>query len=157
MKCIRFLLSYVHKAHMQKRVNNSPPWKASWKSVHVSSDFVCLQKGDALHLWNKQPIRSPFLWIKPTVDRTQRSSVRFMDSLCPLQICDTEPWQGSCVWLWLQLNLLYKLSTAPGMALRYILYFSQAYLSVLRWCPIASMAMIMYMVSSVCPSDSDRL
>lgn len=32
-------------------------------------------------------------------------------------------------WLWLQLNLLYKRSAAPGTALRYILYFSLAYLS----------------------------
>lgn len=78
-----------------------------------------------------------------------------MDGLCPKQICDTEPGQGHCAWLWLQLNLLYKLSAAPEMAPRYILYFSLAYLSVIHWCPMASMAMIMYMVSSVCLTDRE--
>ncbi len=96
----------------------------------------------------KEPIGSPFSWIKRASDWTQHSSVRFMDGLCPSQVCDTEPWRGcGC-----SLISFYKLSAAPGTALRYILYFSLAYLSALRWCPIASMAMIMYMVSSVCLS-----
>lgn len=150
---------------MQKQVDNPPPWintrvewftewKAAWKSVNISLCACVYRKVMLPPLGHKQPIRSPR--IKQTLDRTQRSSVGFMDGLCPSQICDTEPWQGGRAWLWLQLNLLYKLSAAPGMALRYILYFSLAYLSALHRCPIASMATIMYTVSGACLSDGER-
>lgn len=84
-----------------------------------------------------------------SLECTQHSSVRFVDGLCPLQIRDTDPWKGGCMSLRLQLNLLYKLSAAPGMALRYRLYFSVAYLSVLLWCPVATVAMRMRLVSCV--------
>ncbi len=127
------------------------------KCEHFTGLCACLQKGDALPLWHKQPIRSRSLCIRQTLDWTQ-NSVRqcwVYGRLCPLQICDTEAWQGGCAWLWLQLNLLYKRSAAPGMALRYILYFSRANLSVLRWCPVASVATIMSMVSGVYPSDRE--
>lgn len=115
MEYVCYFLFRVHRVLMQKRVNNSPTWihlrLNDWrvkgfmiKCEHFTA--LCVNRKVTLPLWHKQPIVSPFSWIKQTLDWTQRSSVVFMDGLCPLQICDTEPWQGDRAWLWLQPNLI---------------------------------------------------
>lgn len=162
-----FLLFCVHRVLMQKRVNNSPPW------INIQAEWLTGERGHGKErVWtfpcimcvDRKAMLSPslsdinslsdLLWIKQTLDRTQRTAVLGL-------------WTGFVLCRSVTLNLgrvtvhgcgcslisFYKLSAAPGMALRYILYFSLAYLSVIHWCPIASMAMIMYTVSSVCLSD----